>query len=93
MKQRNLGGTFLQNCESFDQRDWHSFSLTTNVEILERSLGLCTPVFIGRDVNGAKCVGFFSKLLYNYIVKKNAKMIRNYFRRKSERSQTGQLGN
>lgn len=60
----NLGSTFLQYGKGFYQRNWHLLSLTTNIEVLERSLGLCAPVFVCGDLYRSESVLFFSILCF-----------------------------
>ena len=58
-----LSSTLFEKTESFNDRERHAFTLTSNLEVLERSLSLSTPVAIGRDLNGTEGIGFLSELL------------------------------
>jgi len=53
---------FLQDSERFDDWPWHSFSFSSNLEVLKWSLSLSAPVFVGWHLDGTKGVSFLSKL-------------------------------
>lgn len=61
--QVGLCSTLFEQAESFDDRNRHALAFTSNLKVLERSLGLGAPVAIGRYLNGAKRVSFFPELL------------------------------
>ena len=58
----SLGSGFLQDTESTDDGERHTLGLTANLEVLQRSLSLCSPVTVSRHVNGSESVAFFSEL-------------------------------
>lgn len=61
--QVGLCGTLFKKTKSFDDRKRHTFAFTSNLEVLERSLGLSAPVTISWYLDGTKCIRFFSELL------------------------------
>ena len=52
----------LQESECTHDRQWHALAFTSDLEVLERSLRLGTPVFVPWDLNGAECVFFLAGL-------------------------------
>ena len=50
------GGGLLDNAEGMDERDGHAFA--ADAEVFDRTLGLCAPIAVGRNLNGAEGVGF-----------------------------------
>ena len=58
----DLGNTFFEDTKGADERCWHAVGVPGDIEILERSLSLSSPVFIGGDLDRAKGVSLFPKL-------------------------------
>ncbi len=58
----NLGAALLQNTESLNNSQRHPVSVPRNIEILDGSLGLGSPVLITRNLNGTEGIPLLSKL-------------------------------
>jgi len=59
----SLSSTLFKDAKGFDDGDRHALTLTSNLEVLERALGLGTPVPVSRNLNRSECVGFLPELL------------------------------
>ena len=57
-----LGRRFLEKTESLNHRQWHALLWPTNLEVLQRSLGLCTPVLVRRNLDWPESIRFLSEL-------------------------------
>ena len=62
----DLGGTFLEYSEGLDDGEGHGVVVAGDVEVLEGALGLCSPEFVGWDVDGPEGVILFSVHLWIY---------------------------
>jgi hypothetical protein len=58
-----LGSALLEEAEGSDDGKRHALALATNLEVLEGSLGLSTPVAISGDLERSERVGLLSELL------------------------------
>jgi hypothetical protein len=56
--------SFLEETKSTDNRDRHTFTLTTNFKVLERSLSLSAPVFVAWDLNRSESISFLTVLAW-----------------------------
>jgi hypothetical protein len=53
-----LSSSLFEETESSDNGEWHAFTLTSNLKVLEGSLSLSTPIFVTWDFNRSKGVAF-----------------------------------
>ena len=55
-----LCSSLFEETKSTNNREWHTFTLTSNLEVLERSRSLGTPIFVTWDLDRSESVAFLS---------------------------------
>ncbi len=58
----SLSSSLLQETECTNDWEWHALALTTDLEVLQGSLSLSTPVLVSWDLNRAEGVTLLSVL-------------------------------
>jgi hypothetical protein len=58
----SLSSSLLEKSESTDDRKGHSFTLTADLKVLKRTLGLGTPVLVSWNLNRAESIAFLTVL-------------------------------
>lgn len=57
----DLGSALLENSKGLHNGQRHPVGVPGNVEVLDGSLGLCSPQLIGRNLNGAESISFLAE--------------------------------